>query len=232
MLTIILAGGLGTRLKEVIPDVPKVMAPIGDKPFLEYLLDLLAKYYIRSHEIVLSLGYKSKIVKQYLKGDYYSVEEKEPLGTAGAVGNVIRHCMKSGIFNPALNPAFMVLNGDTYLDIDYEQFITKHLASTAIASVALAKVPDTSRYCRLELGKKNLITKLAGKGLKGTGHITSGAFIFSKTAINAFPEKGNLEDDVLKKLVDLKLCYGIPLRGKFIDMGTPESYEACKTYLK
>jgi NDP-sugar pyrophosphorylase family protein len=126
----------------------------------------------------------------------------------------------------------MVLNGDTYLDIDYSDFINEHMKSTAIASVSLVKVPDTSRFCRLELGKKNLITKLAGRNWKGPGYITSGAFIFSKTAINAFPEKGNLEDEVLDPFVALGLCNGIPMKGKFIDIGTPESYEECKTYFQ
>lgn len=231
MLTIILAGGLGTRLWGSIPSsLPKVMAPINGKPFLEYLLELLMKRGVDLNDVVLALGHQSRIVRKYFKGIRY-FEEKELLGTAGAVGNIIRCYVRSGVFNPAFEPAFMVLNGDTYLDIDYNLFITKHLSSTTIASLAVTKVFDTFRYCRLELEKKNLITKLVGKGLKGSGYITSGAFIFSKTAINAFPEKGNLEDDVLKKFVDLKLCYAIPMKGKFIDIGVPEDYDRAKKYL-
>jgi D-glycero-alpha-D-manno-heptose 1-phosphate guanylyltransferase len=236
MLTIILAGGLGTRLWGVIPPLlPKVMAPINGKPFLEHLIRLLTKRGILLNDIVLSLGYQSQQIIQYFETRYKELhyfEESQPLGTAGSVGVVIRHCMKEGLFTPACESAFMVLNGDTYLDIDYDWFMSKHLAGTAIASTATTKVPDTSRFSRLEIDKKNLITNLAGKGLKGKGYISSGAFIFSKTAINAFPEKGNLEDDVLKKFVDLKLCYGIHMRGKFIDMGTPESYEKCKRSLR
>jgi D-glycero-alpha-D-manno-heptose 1-phosphate guanylyltransferase len=219
MEIIILAGGLGTRLRSVVSEVPKVMAPMNDgKPFLEYLIK-----YIDMHElgeIIVSAGYKSSVIKNYFGEKIIYSEENSPLGTAGAIKKAEKLLKGNGYF--------LVFNGDTFFEIDLKDFVSKVEKTKAIIGVALTKVKDTERYARVEINSNNKVTLMQRK-LKGPGFSLGGIFMFRKELLKFFPEKGSLEEDVIHKFI--KGTYGFYYPNYFIDIGIPEDYEKCKTYL-
>ena len=214
MQTIVLCGGLGTRLRSVVSDVPKVMAPINGKPFLEYLINYIRKFNIG--DIILSVGYRSSSIKNYFVSKFVYSEEEQPLGTAGAIKNAEKHVSENN---------FLVINGDTFFAIDIDELIKKHKEAKANISLALARVKDTQRYARVLIDKNNKIVRIE-RGLEGPGLITGGIFIFKKEMLEFFPEKGSLEEDVIAKFIN-GTSYGFPFNGYFCDIGVPEDYKKC-----
>jgi len=219
MKAIILAGGLGTRLKDVVPDMPKPMADMNGRPFLEVLIEHLKKQGF--NEFVLSVHHLREQIIEYFKGIpgiSFAVEE-EPLGTGGAILNSIKQAGVTG------NVA--VLNGDSLLKIDHAEFFRKHGNSNF--SLALREVDDTSRYGRVEIDG-DTITSFTEKGVTGRGLISAGYYI-----INAYwllkqnlPEKFSLETDLLlPKIQDIKPSYFIAT-DYFVDIGVPEDYKRAK----
>jgi D-glycero-alpha-D-manno-heptose 1-phosphate guanylyltransferase len=231
MICVVLCGGLGTRLRNAVPDLPKVMAPVNGKPFLEYIINQLIRNEIFVKDIILSCCYKSKIIKDYFSKQIICIEEPELLGTAGAVRFTIETLLKKGLLDLGDEREIMVVNGDTFLDIPIADFKYEHLSNKAKISIAMVKVPDTERFTRLEIDKNYKITKMIGKGIKDSGFITGGIFIFDKSTIEAFPEKGNLEDDVIKPFVDKGVVYGSVYDTTFLDIGTKESYTEAEKVL-
>ena len=231
MVVIVLAGGLGTRLRSVVSDVPKVMAPVNGKPFLEYVIEHLEKSGIDERDIILSCGYKSGIIKNYFSEKIICTTEPEPKGTGGAVAYTLKELLKKGLFNVEEDEKFLVVNGDTFLNIPVQDFLSMHEAKKAMISIAMVKVPDAERYCKLEIDANNKITNMLGRGHKGVGYITGGIFAFSANMVDAFPEIGALEEDVIEKFIGLDVVYGFPYEANFIDIGIPEDYERSKTIL-
>ncbi|GAH63146.1 unnamed protein product, partial [marine sediment metagenome] len=137
---IILAGGLGTRLKSVISDIPKPMAPIHGKPFLEYLLSYLVKFKIK--KVILSVGYKYQYIFDHFGDNYkglkllYAIEDK-PLGTGGGIRNAVDHIN---------NDHFFLLNGDTYYEVDLDKLYHLHIKEKANISLSLLPMEKFSRY--------------------------------------------------------------------------------------
>lgn len=221
MKAIILAGGKGKRLREIIKDVPKPMAPVGGRPFLEFLILQLFRYNIK--DIVLSVGYKAEAIKSYFdNGKKWGVniiysEEYEPLGTGGAVRKA------SELIE---DDEFIVMNGDSFLDMDLGRFIACHREKKASATIGLAYVDDTGRYGRVETGKTGKITGFTEKGIKGPGYINGGVYLFSRKVMNNAPD-GNvsLEEDVFPVLLGHGL-YGMEVKGFFKDIGIPEDYRS------
>jgi len=219
MQALILAGGLGTRLQKVISDYPKPMALISGRPFLEYLILQLKKYNLT--EIVLCIGYLGEKIKEYFKdGDRwvkieYS-EEKKPLGTGGAI-KLANNFIK--------NDNFLVLNGDSYLNIDFNELIKFHKSKRALATLALVKVNKSDRYGAVEIDKDYHITSFKEKGAVGKSNlINGGIYIFHKKILNFIPEgKVSLERNIFPELIG-KGFYGKPHRAYFIDIGVPEDY--------
>ena len=146
---IILAGGLGTRLNQTVPDTPKPMAPVNGKPFLQYLLNHINEAGFR--RVILSTGYLSEKIESYFNIRYkdlellYSVED-EPLGTGGAVQLA---------FAQVQTPHFMVMNGDTFFRINLDLLFQKHIEQLADVTMALRQVEDASRYgsVKFEIGR-------------------------------------------------------------------------------
>jgi len=221
MQTIILCGGLGTRLRSVVSNVPKVMAPINGKPFLEYLINYIRKFNVG--EIILSVGYKANIIKDYFGSSIFYSEESTPLGTAGAV-SLCKNFLK------VESSEFLLINGDTFFAIDINELLRRHKETNANISLALARVKDTQRYARVLIDKNDKVIKIE-KGLEGPGLITGGIFIFKKEMLEFFPEKGSLEEDVIAKFIN-GTTYGFPYSDYFIDIGLPESYEKAKSDIK
>jgi D-glycero-alpha-D-manno-heptose 1-phosphate guanylyltransferase len=219
MEAIILAGGKGTRLKDVIRDIPKPMAPIHGKPFLEYLVMQLTRWNIR--DIVLSVGYKYEIIQNYFQDGKrwhahirYSVENS-PLGTGGAIRESAR------LIN---GDDFLVMNGDSYFDLDFETFHSFHLSKESSLSLALAAMDDTGRYGRVVVNNFGKVLGFKEKCSGGCGLINSGVYLFNHNALPIFPP-GNisLEQHILPQIVD-KGLYAVQHNVFFIDIGIPEDY--------
>ena len=147
MEVIILAGGFGTRLQSVVPDLPKPMAAIGDRPFLAILLDDLITAGFTS--AILAVGYRYEAIRDYFGENYNSLSlaysiETEPLGTGGAIALALKQIAGSQCF---------VVNGDTFLELDYQAMLANHLEEGSILTVAVHEVPDANRYAFSTLKK-------------------------------------------------------------------------------
>ncbi len=216
---VILAGGKGERLRKVISDIPKPMAPVAGKPFLEYLILQLKKYNIR--EVVISIGYKGEAIKSYFgNGEKLDMNityspEDEPLGTGGALKKAI---------NMVDDEKFIVMNGDSYLDVDLSKFLDFHMEIQAGTTLALAHCNDTNRYGRVEINKEGKVQRFIGKGVPGYGLINCGIYLFQRDIAGIIPD-GNisLEDMILPNIID-KGLFGMTVNGFFIDIGIPEDY--------
>lgn len=228
MKAIILAGGLGTRLRGTVSDLPKPMAPVAGKPFLEYLILQLTKAGIR--DIILSVGYKREAVISYFSdGKIWGArieyaEEMEPLGTGGGVRQALSHIEGEN---------FLVMNGDSYLDVDLGELIRFHRIRGAVLTMALAKCDDASRYGKVEIDEQGEVVRFVEKGAKGAGLVNGGVYAVNKVLRGYLPEgKSSLEHDVFPRFVGAGL-YGMAADGFFIDIGIPEDYEfAVRNYRK
>jgi NDP-sugar pyrophosphorylase family protein len=221
----ILAGGLGTRLRPAVADLPKSLAAVSGRPFLAYLLDQLDAAGIRN--VVLCTGYKASSVADEFGTAYRGLKlvyskETTPLGTGGA----LRHALERLVSDPVL-----VLNGDSYCSVDLPAFVAEHRRAAASASVALAEVADTSRYGRVTSDPRGAITGFVEKAAcGGPGWINAGLYLLSQRFLQSLPLAGSdtaaplsLEREVFPRWVGRGLV-GHFSRTTFIDIGTPESY--------
>ncbi|EHY0016487.1 nucleotidyltransferase family protein, partial [Campylobacter jejuni] len=195
MQAIILCGGLGTRLKSVIKDIPKPMAPINDKPFLEFIFEYLKKQGIK--EVILAVSYKYEVIQEYFKDEFLGIKikysiEKEPLGTGGAIKEALKFIK---------NEAY-VLNGDTIFDIDLKKLI---LNNSKIC-LALKQMNDFDRYGTVELDSKNYIKLFKEKEFKKQGLINGGIYFLNKDIFNDFTlqEKFSFEEFLQENYEKLK----------------------------
>jgi len=225
---IVLAGGLGTRLRSVVADKPKCMAPLGEHPFLYYLLQYLHKQGI--HHAVLSLGYLSEQVISWCNSMELPLRvsftvEPEPLGTGGGIIHAL----------PALkgNEVFIV-NGDTYFDVDLKAFNNFHQAHQSPLSLALKPMKQFDRYGSIQLDEEEQrITAFHEKQYCEEGLINGGIYRTSAGFLKslALPEKFSFETAVLEPGVRAGKLYGYISDTYFIDIGIPEDYEAAKNVL-
>lgn len=227
---VILAGGLGTRLKDVVNDIPKSMAPINGKPFLEYQINEIAKFGV--NHIVLSVGYKSEIIINYFKDIYNNIKisyaiEYEPLGTGGALKNAFKYLKSDKV---------LVANGDSILKIDLINFFKFHVKCKSDVSFALCNVNDSGRYGTVEFNKNNRLIKFVEKtGQKTKGIINAGMYIIDVDILKSFdfPEKFSLEKDFFEKQIKNIKMFGFVTNNYFIDIGVPEDYnKAIKDFEK
>lgn len=230
MPAVLLVGGRGTRLQAVLPSTPKPLAPVGDTPFLELLVSQLRVQGIRS--LVLCTGYLAdQIEAQFGNGRNWNVEieyskETRPLGTAGAVKFAERYLEQA--------PFFLVMNGDSFLEMDLSQLVRFHLEHSGLVSMAVRRVPNAARYGTVQLGMLNRIVGFAEKtGAELSGVINGGVYVFSRTVLEHIPEgPASLEKDIFPRLLKWGM-YAAEQDGMFIDIGTPEDYaraqELCRS---
>jgi NDP-sugar pyrophosphorylase family protein len=225
MKAIILAGGEGKRLRSVINDIPKPMAPIKDKPFLEYIILQLKNQNLK--DIIISTGYKGSIIKNYFQdGGNWDInieysEEDKPLGTGGAL-------RKAGELID--DEQFIVMNGDSFFDIEFKQLISFHEDKQAVATISLAYVETIERYGQVDIGNDGEVTKFNEKGSSGSpGYINGGIYILNSEIINKIPfGQVSLETEVFPNLINDGL-FGVKFKSFFIDIGKPEEYQRiCK----
>jgi D-glycero-alpha-D-manno-heptose 1-phosphate guanylyltransferase len=220
MEAIILAGGMGTRLRTVVPDLPKPMAPVTGRPFLAWVLDRLIDAGFES--AVLAVGYKHEAISTHFGGRHhglplhYSVEGL-PLGTGGAIRLAADQVTQYPVF---------VLNGDTYLELDYRTMLAAHQRAQASLSVAVCHVPDVSRYGALEL-EGDVIQGFQEKGRSGPGYINAGVYLLSADIMQRIPagETFSFEQQLLVPKVRELRPRAFLTEGRFIDIGIPEDYE-------
>ena len=194
MEAIILAGGLGTRLRSMVSDVPKPMAPVAGKPFLYYLVNYIIKQGVT--HIVFSVGYKGNIIADYFKENPCGVEvsiafEEEPLGTGGAIVNGLRECRCDEV---------LILNGDTFLALDYFAFKDNHKKSGAAMSMALRYLEQNDRYGQAILENDNIIG-FDSSGKNREGWVNAGIYLIDRNLMRGFelPEKFSFEQDFIEK---------------------------------
>lgn len=225
MEAIVLSGGFGTRLRQVVADVPKPMAPVAGRPFLEILLGSLAqKGFSR---VVLSLGFMAEKISghfgsQFAGLDLAYVVEDAPLGTGGATRLAIEACNQDHVF---------VFNGDTYLDLEVE-LLEQQWQAKRHPIVVGREVPDTSRYGRLVVDG-GCITVFAEKGIAGPGLINAGCYVLASDALARFPlnqpfsiEMDYLVPEVARARVEVSVT-----KGMFIDIGVPDDYARAQSML-
>lgn len=222
----ILAGGLGTRLREVVCDKPKVLAAVNDRPFLQYLLDQLSQNGIG--RVVLGTGYLGEQIESAFGNSYRGTRlvysrEPEPMGTGGA----LRHAL------PLLDSEeLLVLNGDSFCDFDYRGFRALHREKGAPMSLCLAQVPDVARYGAVKVDAEGRILEFVEKGaLSGAGLINAGIYLLRRAVIESVPagRAVSLEKEVIPELIGAGLS-GFRTRGRFIDIGVPEDYRAAQEF--
>jgi D-glycero-alpha-D-manno-heptose 1-phosphate guanylyltransferase len=219
MEAIVLAGGLGTRLRRVVDDVPKPMAPVLGRPFLAYVLDQLVDSGF--HAVVLAAGYRHEVIRSYFGDEYrglalvWSVESK-PLGTGGALQLAYDRAHSGDVF---------VLNGDTYLELDYRAMLKAHLSAGAQLSVAICQVPDVARYGALEVSD-GIVRGFREKGQSGPGWINGGTYVLGPALHDRLPKRGafSFEQELLAPEVQSIRPLAFLTTGLFIDIGIPEDY--------
>ncbi|HEX4876761.1 MAG TPA: HAD-IIIA family hydrolase [Chitinophagaceae bacterium] len=217
---IILAGGLGTRLKDTVPDLPKCMAPVAGRPFLFYVIN-----YLRSQGIekfIFSLGYKHEVIEEYLSTDFPTLPyqcsiEQEPLGTGGAI---LLACSK------ASEKQVVVANGDTLYKANLHDASIFHIQHMAECTLMLKPMTDFDRYGMVETDNEKLVTSFKEKQHYESGNINGGLYLLDagKFMDEEFPDKFSFEKDYLEKFFRLRRIYGLVDESYFIDIGIPEDF--------
>jgi len=223
---LVLAGGLGTRLRPVVSDKPKVLAPVAGRPFLTRLLDQLAQAGVR--DAILCTGYMAGQIESALGASHGPLRlryspEAQPLGTGGA----LRLALPLTRSDPIL-----ALNGDSYCDLDLPAFWRWHNEKRSPASLCLCRVDDVSRYGHVHATAGGRVTRFTEKGSSaGPGWINAGVYLLSRQRVEAIPpgRPVSLERDVLPQWVDQGL-FAYPSQGRFIDIGAPDSYAQAQSF--
>lgn len=223
---IILAGGLGTRLKGVISDIPKPLAPISGKPFLTYLLEYLDTQ--KLERVVLSVGYKHEMIEQAFGNQYknlhiqYSIET-EPLGTGGAIKLAMDKIVGSEV---------LILNGDSFIEVNLQEFNTYCKNRNAQFAITLKEMTDFDRYGTVEFDGQKILCFNEKKPVK-KGWINSGVYFLKKDFFEtlSFPEKFSFEKEFLEKYYSECDFSGYVSNGYFIDIGIPEDYDKAQEEL-
>ena len=218
---IILAGGLGTRLRSAVPDLPKCMAPVVGKPFLHYVI----KHFLGQgiEQFIFSLGYKHEVIVDYLDKNFPAtpikyVVENEPLGTGGAIKLACEKASQQNI---------LVTNGDTLFRIDARKLAAYHEKQNAACTVCLKPMQDFDRYGVVELNENNIITSFREKQHYKQGLINGGIYALEVDQFmkKDWPEKFSFEKDYLEKYYTGGGIYGQVQDEYFIDIGIPADFE-------
>jgi len=220
---VVLCGGLGTRLRSVLGETQKVMAQVGNRPFLDIIIEHLKKQGFS--RVVLCIGFKSEEVKKYYQDNKFGLdivfsEEQSPMGTGGALKNA-----------QALiaTDEFFVLNGDSFCSLDYGALYDFHKKNQAVATIAVSKVDNDEDFGSIKIDSSNRITCFSEKdGGKDSseGFVNAGVYCFSREVFSEMPSQDvfSLEKDLFPALVN-KGFFAFECNEKFVDIGTPERYK-------
>jgi NDP-sugar pyrophosphorylase family protein len=225
----ILAGGLGTRLRRVVPDRPKVLADVGGRPFLAYLLDALAERHVR--RVVICTGYRAGQVREALGSTFRGMalaysQEETPLGTGGALRQALPLLASDDV---------LVMNGDSYCRVDVGEFLRFHrsLPHPPVASIVVVQVRDAGRFGRVLFDRSGRITAFEEKKRSaGGGWVNAGLYLLSRNRISEIPAdtEVSLERELFPKWIGGGM-HAWRSEGPFIDIGSPASYrKACSFF--
>lgn len=228
MECIILAGGLGTRIRSTIGEMPKCMAPVNGKPFLHYIFEWLQQQNV-SH-IILSLGYKHEMITEWLQKENYPFQidhviEDTPLGTGGGIQLALKKCKEQQV---------LVLNGDTLFHIDTKKIFEFHQVNNAETTIALKKMIQFERYGSVNVDEKNRIISFDEKRFRESGLINGGVYVINKNDFlkENFPQKFSFEKNYLETSVVEKKFFGKIFSDYFIDIGIPEDFKKAQEDFK
>jgi D-glycero-alpha-D-manno-heptose 1-phosphate guanylyltransferase len=219
---IILAGGKGTRLQSVVSEVPKPMAPIGDKPFLYYQMLYLVSRGV--NRFILSVGYKSETITSYFGNEFNGlpvvyVFEETPMGTGGGVRLAIKACQSE-------NP--IVVNGDTFFEFEYSKILFVHQETNALLTFSVKEIEKYGRYGGMKIAENAKVKRFTAKDVIGEAYINAGVYLINKEEFLNQTTEGrfSLEDDFLAPKVGQGCFYACPFNdSNFIDIGIPTDYE-------
>lgn len=224
---IVLAGGLGTRLKSEVPGLPKCLAPVAGKPFLDWLLGYYRNQGIR--RFVFALGYMKEDIEQFVESKFSPPEyafslEHEPLGTGGALYQACHHASSSDV---------VVLNADTFFRLNLEEISSFHQDRKSACTVALKQMQGVDRYGTVELNSQQQLIGFSEKKYMESGFINGGVYILNVPAFlsMSFPAVFSFEKDYLEKKYRDGKIFGIVSPGYFIDIGIPEDYRRAQSEL-
>ena len=219
---IILAGGLGTRLKKTVPNLPKPMAPIRDRPFLEHQMDYWIKQGI--NRFILSVGYLKELIIEHFGNTYKGIPieyaiENEPLGTGGGL-----LLAEKGLTEP-----FLVLNGDTFIEVDLDNLYEFHLERKSEWTFSLFRTSQFERYMGIDVSPNGEILSLKSESKESSGLANGGVYLIEPSVLGSLAfkagDKASLEDELLPNFISNGgVLYGKECKGKFIDIGVPEDY--------
>ena len=225
MEAIVLAGGLGTRLRSAVPDLPKPLAPIGNRPFLSYLMDFWIAQGV--DHFILSVGYKHEIIQKQFGTHYKSAAidyavETVPLGTGGGLLLSLKKLRST--------EALLVLNGDTFFEVNRADILNHHSACDADITLSLVKVLENKRYSGVLLDEQGWVRSLEKRSDTSEINLANGGVYLMEPDLlseyqNDPPQKCSLEDDLLPDLLQKnKRIAGFVSQENFIDIGIPEDY--------
>ncbi len=218
---VLLVGGLGTRLRSVVSSAPKTLAPVGEKSFLELLVRQLRDQGIR--QLVMCTGYLAdQVEKEFGDGRRLGVsieysKESQPMGTGGALKLAEQYLQDV--------PGFLVMNGDSFMEMDFHELLSFHHKQGGVASMAVRRVENADRYGTVQMDAEKKVTAFLEKtGDKRPGIVNAGVYYFEKSVLQQIPEgPSSLEKDLFPRLLASGI-YAIEQQGIFIDIGTPEDY--------
>ncbi len=218
---IILAGGLGTRLRSSVPDLPKCMAPVAGKPFLAFVIDYLLQEGV--NKFIFSLGYMHEAIEEFLKIkypalNYQVVLEEEPMGTGGAI---FLSCKKSTENN------VIVLNGDTLFKVNIKELLDYHTQNYSSCTLSLKPMKQFDRYGVVEINQDGHIQSFQEKKFYENGLINGGIYALNVKGFLEikFDDKFSFEKDYLEKYFSTVKMMGLVQDEYFIDIGIPEDFE-------
>jgi NDP-sugar pyrophosphorylase family protein len=227
LVALILAGGMGKRLRSVVPDRPKPMALVNGVPFLEILIRSIAKKGVK--KFVISTGYMSDFIEDHFRNNDLGLNisfsrEEEPLGTGGAV----KHALKL-----AADPTLLV-NGDTFFDVDLDGLLALHSRERADVTLSLYPVPDVSRYGSVSVDTNgNVLGFCEKREGAGPGLINAGFSALSLDFIKGLPDGPfSMEQEIFPGLAGSGRMVGLPQDRPFFDIGTPDSYSAFVEFVR
>ena len=222
LTALILAGGLGTRLRPMVADRPKGLAPVADRPFLEYQIEWLAAQGIR--RVVLCVGYRSdEIVEHFGDGRRWRVRltysvETQPLGTGGALA----------LARSQVSGTFLAMNGDTYYVDPIAPLLSTHRRSGARLTIAISAAGPTAASGQIQIDSAGRVVRFAEKATDiQDGWINAGLYVAEPALLDAIPlgRQISFEREVIPDLLEKGIpVFTHPLPGGYIDMGTPEGF--------
>lgn len=225
---IILAGGLGTRLRSVLSDLPKCMAPVAGQPFLKHVIRYLLSQGIE--KFIFSLGYKHEMIEEFLDNEFPTLHyecsvEKEPLGTGGAIYLACKRAKDKDV---------LITNGDTLFKADLKKAYSFHIENSADCTLLLKPMNDFDRYGAVELDDDYTVSSFKEKQYFQTGDINAGVYILNVEQFidKDFPEKFSFEKDYLEKYHTERNIFGVIEDRYFIDIGVPADFEKAQEELK